>query len=202
MAEFACEQGVQSVTVAQIASRAGVSTRAFNSLFEDREACLQAAFGDAVALATGRVRTAYETDAPWADRVRAGLLALLRFFDQWPELARLCVVQVPAARALMMSRCREVTAALAAAVDEGGRGAAPGNGSALTAARAVGEVLGVIHARLLEGEAVRLTEMADRLTNMIVAPYLGEDAAREELSRSTRMDSGHGRGRRPERDRV
>jgi AcrR family transcriptional regulator len=190
MAELACEQGVQSVTVAQIVSRAQVSTRTFNSLFESRDGCLQAAFEDTVALATDRVRTAYDRDGPWADRVRAGLLALLRFFDQRPDRARLCVIQVPAAGPLMMSRCREVVSALVQAIDQGGRGAARGRVPSWRASSSVGEVLGTIHAQLLQGDAVRLTEMADRLTSMIVVPYLGEDAPSEEFSRLTPMDPG------------
>jgi AcrR family transcriptional regulator len=178
------------MTVEQIARRARVSTRTFNSLFENREACLDAAFEDAVSLATERVRRAYERDAPWAERVRAGLLALLLFFDQRPELARLCFVEALAAGGPMLSRCREVTSSLAMAVHEDGSAASGGHCAALTAARAVGEVLGSIHARLLEEDGAPLSEMVDQLANTVVAPYLEEDAASGELSRPESKNLG------------
>jgi hypothetical protein len=83
-----------------------------------------------------------------------------------------------------------------AAVDEGRREAngAGGGSSPLAAEGAVGAVLSVIHARLLDcspalvdgpstGEDVpgNLVDLANPLMSMIVLPYLGSAAARREL---------------------
>jgi hypothetical protein len=56
-----------------------------------------AAIEGVLASAGERARTAYDTRQRWADRVRAGLAAVLEYLEQEPQLARLCVVQSAAA---------------------------------------------------------------------------------------------------------
>ncbi len=94
MAEVASERGAGSASVAHIVARAGVSRRTFYDLFEDREDCFLATFDEIVARAAIPVLDAYGAHAKWRDRIRAGLLALLVFFDEEPALARFCVVEV------------------------------------------------------------------------------------------------------------
>src|SRR3984893_8047947 len=97
MAEVAAERGAGAASVAHIVARAGVSRRTFYDLFEDREDCFLAAFDEAVAQAARTVLPAYEGETGWRERIRAGLLALLVFFEEEPALARLCVVEALAA---------------------------------------------------------------------------------------------------------
>ena len=48
-----------------------------------------------------RASAAYEAEQGWAEGIRAGLSALLAFFDSEPELARLCVLHAtPASPAI------------------------------------------------------------------------------------------------------
>src|SRR4029077_4468513 len=86
MAKIACERGPESVTVREIVGRAGVSRRRFYELFENREDCFRAVFDEAITRAAERTEAAYEAEDAWEDRLRAGLLALLTFFDSEPEL--------------------------------------------------------------------------------------------------------------------
>src|ERR1700691_66947 len=92
LGEVVAERGVAAATVAQIVARAGVSRRTFYELFADREECFLAAFDQAVALAAQRVVPAFEHESRWRERMRAGLLALLVFLEEEPELGALCVV--------------------------------------------------------------------------------------------------------------
>jgi len=184
MAKIVCEQGLESVTVQQVVGRAGVTRSTFYELFENREDCFRAVFEESVTRAAERAFAAYEAEGAWVDRVRAGLLALLTFFDREPELARLCVLHATPASPATAARRSEVLSKLATIVDEGRGDARAGtHPPPLTAESIVGGVLAVIQARLLEPSPRRLTVLLSSLMSVIVLPYLGQDAARRELSR-------------------
>jgi AcrR family transcriptional regulator len=184
MAKIVFEQGLESVSVQQIVARAGVTRRTFYELFESREDCFRAVFEESVAIVGERVFVAYAAEGTWVEQVRAGLLALLAFFDCEPELARLCVLHATPASAATLARRGEVLGQLAMAIDEGRSGAPAGtHPPPLTAESVVGGVLAVIQARLLEPDPGRLTELLSPLMSVIVLPYLGQEAARRELAR-------------------
>jgi AcrR family transcriptional regulator len=119
MVAVACDHGVQSATVGRVIAEAGVSRKTFDELFEDRDGCLLEAIEQTVALAAQRARAAYETQLSWVDRMRAGLQALLEFFDEEPALAQLCVVQSTTAGPAALARRRQLLDQLAGIVDEG-----------------------------------------------------------------------------------
>jgi hypothetical protein len=105
------------------------------------------AFEQALALAAGPATAAYEAQEGWADRVRAGLFALLEFFDQEPALARLCVLDSAQAGPAVLARRSEVLDRLARVLDDE-RAPARGYPPPLTAQAVVNGVLGVLHQRL------------------------------------------------------
>jgi hypothetical protein len=80
------------LSTADVYGRSGVSQEAFDGHLTGREACLVEAFEQALALVAERAGTAFHAEEGWLDRVRAGLLALLAFFDEQPELAQFLVV--------------------------------------------------------------------------------------------------------------
>jgi AcrR family transcriptional regulator len=153
MAEVACERGIESTTVAHVVARAGVSRRTFYDLFDGLHDCFLATFDDAAARATVRVVPAFQGEQRWVDRVRAGLLELLIFFDEEPQLARVCVVQALAGGPGVLVRRTEILGVLTGVIDRGADGA---RGSQLlpplTAEGVVGAVFAVMHARLLHDD--------------------------------------------------
>lgn len=182
MAAVACDHGVQSATVGRVIAEAGVSRKTFDELFEDRDGCLLEAIEQTVALAAQRARAAYETQLSWVDRMRAGLQALLEFFDEEPALAQLCVVQSTTAGPAALARRRELLDQLAGIVDEG-RTVASREPPPLAAEGVVGGTLGVVHSRLLKPDGRALVELLGPLMSFIALPYLGSGAARRELHR-------------------
>lgn len=178
-----CEHGPEGATIERIVSSAGVSSRTFYELFEDRADCLLAAFEEAVALAGARARARYETHERWVDRVRAGLFALLSFFEEQPKLARLCVVQSSSAGPTALARRSELLDQLARILDQG-RAAARRQPPPLTAEGMVAGALGVIHSRLSQPALGGLVELLNPLMSFLVLPYLGGRAARMELDRA------------------
>ncbi|MGN6371906.1 MAG: TetR family transcriptional regulator [Solirubrobacteraceae bacterium] len=178
------EHGAGNVTVAHIVERAGVSRRTFYELFRDGEQCLLAAMDDALARAAVRVLADRDRSASWASALRTGLVALLRFFDEEPPLARLLVVESLAGGQRLLERRRDALEPLIAFVEQGNaqRGAAKAR-PALTGEGVVGGVLAVLHSHLTHGDGSPLTSLANQLMGMVVLPYQGAGAARRELDR-------------------
>jgi AcrR family transcriptional regulator len=188
MTQIVCEQGVQCATVARVVDAARVSRLTFYDLFADRDDCLRAVLEETVLLAGERAHAACAGETRWVDRVRAALLALLEFFDEEPDLARLCVVHALAAGSETLARRVEVLGQLAGFVDQGrGASRSVAEPALLTAEGVVGGTLGVIHARLVRTEAEPLVDLLNPLMGLIVLPYLGAAAALREGSAPSRL---------------
>jgi AcrR family transcriptional regulator len=182
--EIVAEDSLEEASVGRICKRAGVSRRTFYDLFDDREACLLAAFEQAIGWLAEGVVPAYEGQAEWSARIRAGLIALLELFDSTPGIARLCVAETLRVGAKVSARRRQVLDTAIAAVDDGRSETTQGAALSPVAAQGVvGGVLSVIHARLLEADGRPLVELVNPLMGMIVQPYLGAAAAARELER-------------------
>ena len=200
------EVGYGGMSVARITSRAGVSRRTFYEQFEDREDCFLALFDEALERASGVAREAAATAVAagagehWHERVRAGLFALLALVEDDPGIGSLLIVDALAVGPRVLERRARALEALKTVVDVGKieakktRGA-PAPPPLLTAEGVLGAVLSVIHARLLERTAepakngssrrpTSLTGLLNPLMGMIVLPYLGQDAAAQELERA------------------
>jgi AcrR family transcriptional regulator len=205
MTELVRERGVSAVTVAHVVSRSGVSRRTFYDLFEDREDGLLAVFGQALERTAAVVIPAYraaveERGGVWEERIRAGLGALLEFFDEEPALGGLCVVDALAAERSVLERRARVVKTLIEMVHQGGAAlgdkrsreanaaGAPSVGSRpqrIVAEGVVGAVLAVIYARLCESSPRPLIGLQNKLMSIIVLPYRGSEVAALELGRPT-----------------
>lgn len=184
MAEVVAERGIGTVTVAHVVARSGVSRRTFYEHFADREECFLATFHNGLERIAARVVPAYDRETKWRDRMRTSLTELLGFLDDEPHLACLVVVQVLGMGQKVLAHRQHALAHAITAVDEGRNECKPGSEPPpLTAEGVVGAVYSVIHARLLEKNALPLVGLTNELMSMIVLPYLGPGAARRELSK-------------------
>ncbi|HEY3970052.1 MAG TPA: hypothetical protein VGL79_01525 [Solirubrobacteraceae bacterium] len=198
MAEEVAIRGTSSLTVARVIARGRVSRRLFYEQFADIEDCLLASFDWGVAKARAAVVETVDAEQSWRAQMRAGLAALLRFFDEQPLLAELCVVHAAGGGSRVLERRAQVMAELCEVVDRGRTEASgtrpPGR---LVAEGVVGAVVAVLYTRLLArgaSAAAGLAEPAEResamielhgeLMNLIVLPYLGAAIAARELGRS------------------
>jgi AcrR family transcriptional regulator len=180
--EIASELGYGAMSAGRVSARAGVSRKTFYELFEDREDCFLAVFDEAVQHATAVAQGAVREREGWRAQVRSGLSALLGFLDEESGLGSLLVVGVLGAGPRVLERRARVLEGLAVVVDAGRSEATSTDGpSPLTAEGVVGAVLSVIHAQMLEQKP--LVGLLNPLMGMIVLPYLGQAAAREELAR-------------------
>jgi AcrR family transcriptional regulator len=184
MVEMVSERGAANTRVVHVVARSGVSRRTFYELFEDREDCFLAAFEEGIALIANDVVPAYERPGRWRERIRASLLALLRFLDHDPGIARLVVVESLGAGAGALEHRSRVLAQVIAAVEEGRSEAKAGaDPPPLTAEGVVGAAVSMVHTRLLEDGRTPLVEFVNPLMALIVLPYLGAAASARELAR-------------------
>jgi AcrR family transcriptional regulator/DNA-binding MarR family transcriptional regulator len=197
MAEEVAIGGASSLTVARVIARARVSRRLFYEQFADIEDCFLASFEWVVGRARTGVVAAVDPKQNWREQIRSGLAALLRFFDEQPLLAALCVVHAAGGGPRVLESRARAVADLCEAVERGSstaRGArTPGR---IVAEGVVGAVLAVLYTRLLarRAEAVdgfveaaesapALIELHGELMNLIVLPYLGAAVATREIGR-------------------
>ncbi|HEX3692313.1 MAG TPA: TetR/AcrR family transcriptional regulator, partial [Solirubrobacteraceae bacterium] len=184
MFEAVDERGAAEVTVADVVARSGVSRRTFYELFEDRDACFLAALDDALTMAAARAVPAYESQSKWVDRVREGLVALLCFLDDEPQIGRLLVCASLSGGRVVSARRNEVVAQLVAVVEQGRRDCRDASAlPELTGEGTVGAALSIVRRNLEADKRTPLVLLTNDLMGMIVLPYLGPAAARRELSR-------------------
>jgi hypothetical protein len=176
--------------MAEVATRAGVSSTVCAGLFADREACLLEAFDLGVERASARMVPAFTAERRWLDAIKASLAAFLRFLDDEPVLGGLIVFHSLGGGPQVLLRRAHVLRIVAAAVDRGRDEVPPGKHrpSPVIAEGVVGAVLAVVQNRMPVGAQGRheqgpLIGLFGSLTSMIVLPYLGATVARRELGR-------------------
>ncbi len=175
-------EAVRQFPFAGFSGGAGVSREACDDHLEGVEACLLAALEQTLALAAARATAAFQAEEGWLDRVRAGLMAVLEFFDEQPALARFLVVHSAQAGPAVLARRGDVLDRLALVLDYE-RAPARGYPPRLTADAVVSGVLGILHGRLSKPDPGSLVDLAGPLMSFIVLPFFGARAARRELSR-------------------
>lgn len=169
-----------------------VKQRSFFEMSAGREERFMAAFERALAEAEAVVLREYESEQRPRERLRAGLAALLEFFDRDPAAARVLVVDALRAGPAAAERRTEVMEELADVIHgEGVRAMDPEEREppSLTEQGVVNAVFGLIHARVSapdwgssNGAGPRLASLLGPLMAIVLLPYLGSRAARRELS--------------------
>lgn len=173
---------LSDVSVMSITEAAGVSRRTFYELFANLEECLSATFEEGMSRASAAVVPAYGEPRSWRGAVRSGLAALLGFLEDQPVLGCFCVNFLLAGGPQMRWRRDRLLGVLVRAVDAGRLEArAPTGLSQLLAESIVGGVLSVLQRRLLTEQRPALKGLQGELMALIVQPYLGAAAARDEL---------------------
>ena len=101
--EAVAAEGYQDTRVTDVIARAGVSRKTFYEHFDEKEECFLAAYDRELTQLTEEVAAAFfgEEGAtrPWADQVRDGVRAFLRYLAERPAAARVCMVDAMGAGA-------------------------------------------------------------------------------------------------------
>jgi AcrR family transcriptional regulator len=171
MAEAVEEQGYADTTVEDVLSRAGMSRRTFYQLFRNREECFLAAYDAARAEVMGRISGAHAGNGGHeAGQVEAALAALFEFLASEPGLARIWLVEAPSLGAAGIERHERTMKELAERLAGHRRGTGdctPNGGATVRFEASIGAIHRVVQARLLDGRAEELPELAPDMARVV-----------------------------------
>ena len=178
LATAVAEKGYRAVTITDVTRQARVSRRVFYENFEGKEECFLAAFEVVVGHLRHLAAEAASAQADWADGAVAVARAVLRFFAEEPDLARLCLVESQAAGPAVAARFHETIHALVPYLEQG-RGERDGGHELppTTEDSTLGALVLLAGRKVAAGEAERLEEVLPDFVEFILAPYIGAAAA-------------------------
>lgn len=170
------ERGFRDASIARVTEAAGVSRHTFYELFESFEECFLAVLDGAMRRSTALIAEAFARSDTWPERAVGGLGALLGFLDSDPGLARVCLVEALAAgRAALEYRARELEV-IKHMVDGAASDGRVGGGASMHGAETiVAAVAGILHGRVVKGEAPPFMDLLEQLVEVA----LGSDFDRE-----------------------
>lgn len=141
-----------------------------------------AAYDEAAAELCACVTAAYDGSGGWHDRIWAAGWEAMRFLEEDPARARLLLVEVNGAGSIAQARRDRLLQRLADLLDDGrGELQRPTAVSRCTAEIAAGSVYSALLGRVNGGGLERGKAFLGELVYLAVMPYLGSQAAEQEL---------------------
>jgi AcrR family transcriptional regulator len=187
MIEVVSERGYPETRVVDVIGVAGVSRKTFYELFVSKEDCFLAAYDVLLEDLLGTTASHFEAHptAPWAERLAAGLGALLAQLAQHPDEARFAIVEVLAAGPKALARrdaaLRQFTGFL-----DAGRAETSVELPGITSLSLAGGINELLYSEILHGGTARLPSRLPELMFWVTLPFLGTEAAAAERERTKR----------------
>jgi AcrR family transcriptional regulator len=186
MVRVAAGKGYQAASVDDVVNAAGVTREDFHVAFGDKESCFLEAYDAVSDVLVAHVTAAYESVAgePWPERVAAALHALAELLAAESDIARMTMVEVTAVGEEARVRYRANLNRFAPLLEEG-RAYSPRGGELPedTARFAIGGTMSLIFDEVRAGRGPELPGLVPQLTFAVLMPYLGAEAAEDEMRR-------------------
>jgi AcrR family transcriptional regulator len=171
-------RGYDRTTVERVLQTADVPGAVFDEHFQNKEDCFLQALDMMVKRLQSSVLEQYDRTAPWPDRVRRGLKALLAALASDPEAARVGMVECLSAGPAANERYRQTLGAFVPLLEEGRRHAAyPEHLPPQTSEAVVGGIASILHRRVLEERTPELPRLLGDLVYFALVPYMGHHRA-------------------------
>lgn len=191
MLKVAAAKGYETTTVEDVIQVAGVSRETFDEMFEDKADCFLEAYEAVFDVLVAHVTAAFEAAAgePWPERIVAGLTALVELLASEADIARLSMVEVTAAGDDARARYRAALARFTPFLEEGREYSNQGEELPADTARfAIGGATSMIFDEVRAGRAPELKRILPDLVFAVLMPYIGAEAAEDEMRRVSRGD--------------
>ncbi len=188
MVRVATAKGYEATTVTNVVEFAGVSRASFDELFDSKTTCFLEANDAVFDVLVAHVTAAFEAAAgePWPVRIAAALEALVGLLSVEADIARMAMVEVTAVGDEARAHYRAALGRFTPFLEQGR--AYSGRGEALpadTARFAVGGATSMIFDEVRAGRGPELKRILPDLVFAVLMPYLGPEAAKEEMRRVT-----------------
>jgi AcrR family transcriptional regulator len=167
------EKGFLASTVEDICAQAGVSRRTFYENFRDKHDCFITSYRQHGQELMAAVTAAASAGGDSEERARFGLLALLRFLGEQPDLAHMAVVEVMAAGPTAVAERDNAVAALTALIGEPALAKAPYPLPTLLLRTVSGAILQLIYTRVLAGREAELEKLLPVIMYMVLVAAQG-----------------------------
>jgi AcrR family transcriptional regulator len=172
-------KGYAKLTVKDLIDRAGVSRRTFYQLFDDKLDCVFAAHHEAFSRLNSIIVDACAAEKAWPDGVVAAIEGALGFAVSAPDEMRLILISAQASEPTLARRGRATHDQLAALLRSGRqRHETAGTPLPSVEQATVAAATSLVGDCLLAGELERIPALGPELVQMILTPYVGEEAAR------------------------
>lgn len=182
------EHGLRGASIARVATTAGVSRSTFYDLFENFEQCFLAVLDAGMRHTSARIAQAFAQNTTWQRQAVAGLVVLLGALDADPRLARVCLVEALAAGPSALEYHAREMEMLKHMVDSAaGPARTDRHSSALSAEATVVAVAGILHRRLVTGEAPPFTHLLAPLTSVVLEPYCDAQTVTQAHAQAERL---------------
>jgi AcrR family transcriptional regulator len=189
------ERGYEAVTERLIVDRAGTTLGEFHRRFADKQDCTIQTIEATAQDFAWMVENAYLSGSGWREGLRASAWAVADHIEAHPAFVYVLVVSLMRTKSEMLRVLREDCLMYGARVIDRGRGAAPDPSAVPPGAAliAMGSIAQLLTHRLQKGVDLELHATVPQMLYLSVRPYLGEEAAREELHASRPPGSFGGR---------
>jgi AcrR family transcriptional regulator len=186
--ELSGQQGYQGLSIAQISSRAGVSSATFYELFEDREACLLAAYRAATKRTLASMEMALEL-GEWARAARPAFGELLDSVQGDPDAGRVMFVEAPSGGPLLRKELAMVLDLMEQSSEALLEGAPAGASTLDVPGRAlIGGVRYIVARHLRTHEEDRLTRLTDDIIGWMASYTVPAEAGRWSMGPEARLE--------------
>lgn len=171
--------GYEATTVARILKVSGASRAFFYRRFGNRESSFHFAYENAIAQ-VGGILAGCDAELPWAERIRAGIDALLAAADKRPALVRFLLVEPTVAGPWAVRNHRAQLQRLVPLLDEGRAVADRGDELPTHAGTvALGSAVTLLVDEAQAKRKPRFKRLAPDIHFLLLMPYLGPAAASE-----------------------
>ena len=189
MVRMSAAKGYEATTVADVIEYAGVTRETFDEMFESKEACFLEAYDAVFDVLVAHVTAAFEaaSDKSWPEQIAAGLDALVELLAMEADIARMAMVEATAAGDDARERYRAMFTRFTPFLEQGRTYSGQGEELPADTARfAVGGAASMIFDEVRAGRGPELKRLLPDLVFAVLMPYLGPEAAEDEMRRVTR----------------
>jgi len=186
MVRVAATKGYEATTVSDVIEVAGVSRATFYEMFDDKESCFLEAYDAVIDVLVAHVTSAFESasEESWPEQIAHGLRALVELLAAESDIARMAMVEVTAAGEDARGRYRAALGRFTPFLEKGRTYSGQGDSLPADTARfAIGGATSMIFDEIRAGRGPDLERLLPDLVFAVLMPYLGPEAAEEEMQR-------------------
>jgi AcrR family transcriptional regulator len=183
MVDLAYERGYDDVSVEEVAARAGGSVGDFEARFVSKQGCAVAILEEIATSNLRVVQGAFDREEGWPDSLRAAAYAHVRWILDNPKKMRFGLLETLWAGELTGALRDHLFGAYIAMIDAGREVATdPASVPPYAAESVVGSITQVVVRNMGKPDGGDLVSQVPEMMYLAVRPYLGEEAARRELT--------------------